>query len=267
MVFDGKTGARTGTIPLGGLQADHPDWSSDGARIAFTEVGVAHIDQAPERGGVSYVESAAGGAWSAPQRLVPSLAGKNRYYPAIAPDGSFLVYDESTCPAGKTYDRVCNADTDPSARLFAASFPPAPAAPVELAAANGPGVADRGATDLGTSYPKWNPFAFHVSAQSQILWLTFSPLRPAPVAAAGVLAREPARGHAHLDGRHRSGAARQGPGSELAGVLPAVPGHHDVQPHRAMDGRLRDDPVRPAAAPAEPSAAPAQPMKPGSSPG
>ena len=74
-------------------------------------------------------------------------------------------------------NRVCNGDTDPSARLFAASFPPAAPAPVELAAANAPGVADRGATDLGTSYPKWNPFAFRVSAQSQILWLTFSSLR------------------------------------------------------------------------------------------
>jgi hypothetical protein len=177
LLFDGASGARTGTIPLGGAQADHPDWSDDGARIAFTEVGVTHIDQAPERGGISWVERDAGGAWSAPQRLVPSLAGKNRYYPAIAPGGGFLVYDESTCPAGKTYDRVCNGDTDPSARLFAAAFPPAAPAPVELAAANAPGVADRGATDLGTSYPKWNPFSFHVSAQSQILWLTFSSLR------------------------------------------------------------------------------------------
>jgi hypothetical protein len=179
ILFDGASGMRTGTIPLGGAQADHPDWSADGARIAFTEVGVTHIDQAPERGGISYVEAGQGGVgtWSPPQRLVPSVAGKNRYYPAIAPDGSFIVYDESTCPAGKTYDRVCNGDTDPSARLFAAPFGAAAPVPVELAAANAPGVADRGATDLGTSYPKWNPFAFHVSAQSQILWLTFSSLR------------------------------------------------------------------------------------------
>ncbi|HVU50433.1 MAG TPA: hypothetical protein VHL80_07085 [Polyangia bacterium] len=179
ILFDGATGARTGTIPLGGAQADHPDWSADGARIAFTEVGVTHIDQAPERGGISYVEAGPGGAgtWSPLQRLVPSVAGKNRYYPAIAPDGSFVVYDESTCPAGKTYDQVCNGDTDPSARLFAAAFGAAAPVPVELAAANAPGLADRGATDLGTSYPKWNPFAFHVSAESQILWLTFSSLR------------------------------------------------------------------------------------------
>jgi hypothetical protein len=190
LLFDGATGARTGTIPLGGAQAGHPDWSPDGARIAFTEVGVAHIDQAPERGGISYVERAGPGAgpWSALRRLVPSVAGKNRYYPAVAPDNGFVVYDESTCPPGKTYDRVCNGDTDPSARLWAARFPPAAGQAVELAAANAPGVADRGATDLGTSYPKWNPFAFHVSSDSQILWLTFSSLRryglrPSPPAA------------------------------------------------------------------------------------
>jgi hypothetical protein len=180
ILFDGVTGARTGTIPLGGAQADHPDWSADGARIAYTDVGAIHIDQAPERGGISYVERTGAGPWSGGRALVPSVAGKNRYYPAIAPDGSFLVYDESTCPPGKTYDRVCNGDTDPSARLWAARFPApggAAGAPVELVAANAPGVADRGATDLGTSYPKWNPFAFHVSAQSQILWLTFSSLR------------------------------------------------------------------------------------------
>ncbi|HVR63594.1 MAG TPA: hypothetical protein VMU50_16955 [Polyangia bacterium] len=178
MLFDGATGARTGSIPLGGIQADHPDWSLDGSRIAFTEVGVTHIDQAPEQGAISYVERDSAGVWSAPRALVPSVAGKNRYYPAIAPDGAFVVFDESTCPAGKTYDRTCNADTDPSARLWAVPFGSAAApTPVELAAANRPGVADRGVPDLGTSYPKWNPFSFHTSADSQILWLTFSSLR------------------------------------------------------------------------------------------
>ena len=83
---------------------------------------------------------------------------------------------------------MCNGDTDPSARLWAAPFGPGAPVPIELTAANRPGVADRGATDLGTSYPKWNPFSFQVSAQSQILWLTFSSLRryglrPSPPAA------------------------------------------------------------------------------------
>ena len=178
LLFEGATGARAGSIPLGGAQADHPDWSLDGSRIAFTEVGVTHIDQAPERGGISYVERDSAGVWSAPRSLVPSLAGKNRYYPAIAPDGAFVVFDESTCPPGKTYDRVCNGDTDPSARLWAISFDGAgTSGPVELAAANRPGVADGAATDLATSYPKWNPFSFHTTADSQILWLTFSSLR------------------------------------------------------------------------------------------
>src|SRR5262249_44472759 len=56
MLFDGNTGVVAGTIPLGGVQADHPDWSADGVWIFFIEVGVVHTDQTPERGGISYVE-------------------------------------------------------------------------------------------------------------------------------------------------------------------------------------------------------------------
>jgi len=38
LLFDGMTGASTSTIDLGGLRADHPDWSQDGNRIVFTSV-------------------------------------------------------------------------------------------------------------------------------------------------------------------------------------------------------------------------------------
>ena len=43
-----------------------------------------------------------GGTWAAPQALVPRAAGKNRYYPAFAPDGQMLVFNESTCNSGNT---------------------------------------------------------------------------------------------------------------------------------------------------------------------
>ena len=156
--------------------------------------------------------------------------------------------------------RVQRRHRSERASLRGAPSRPRPPTPVELAAANAPGVADRGATDLGTSYPKWNPFAFHVSvAEPDPLAhvLVAASLRPAPVAAAGVVARGPARGDAHLDGRHRSGAPRQGRGSERAGVLPAVPGHHDVEPHRAVDGRrrARSPSVSPGSSAARPDSA------------
>jgi dipeptidyl aminopeptidase/acylaminoacyl peptidase len=181
LLFDGATGTRTGSIPLDGAQATHPDWSADGARIAFTEVGMPHDDQTPAMGGISYVEQQ-GGAWSALRRLVPAQAGSNRYYPTIAPDNSTVVFDRSVCPAGRSSDSLCDADVDPSARLWSAVIPPAgaataPAAPVELAAANAAGVNDGAAVDLTTSYPKWSPFAFRLSEERGLFWVSFSSSR------------------------------------------------------------------------------------------
>ena len=240
-LFDGNTGVRSGTIPLGGAAADHPDWSPDGLRILFTEVGVVHDDdQSPERGGISYVDKLANG-WSPLKRLVPAEAGKNRYYPATAPDGSFVVYNESTCPEGLTYDTLCNADSDPSARLWAVRLPPSNPTPIELALANRPGKSDGNQRDLMTSYPKWSPFVFSEVNGRRLLWLTFSSsrrygLRPQPPAASRP--REPRFGHLDLDGGRRSRSARERRRPELPRVLSAIPRHHDVEPHRPVDGRL-----------------------------
>jgi hypothetical protein len=182
LLFDGTTGQKTGSIPLGGAQATHPDWSQDGNRIVFTEVGSVHDDQTPGMGGISYVEQQ-GGAWSALRRLVPAQPGQNRYYPTVGPDNATVVFNQSTCPAGRTYDRMCDGDVDPSARLWAAVLPAAgaagaaPALPVELAAANAPGVTDAGATDLTTTYARWSPFAFRLSEQQGLFWVSFSSSR------------------------------------------------------------------------------------------
>ena len=102
-IFSGLTGAMTGSIDLGGARGDHPDWSksTDAPNtIVFTSADptAATSDQRPATGGIDYVQYD-GAAWGAPQTLVPSVLGKNRYYPAIAPDGDLVVYDESTCTA------------------------------------------------------------------------------------------------------------------------------------------------------------------------
>ena len=184
MIFNGTTGAVDSTIDLGGLRADHPDWSKNvgGANtIAFTSVDpVANTtDQRPATGGIDFVQNN-GGTWGAPQELVKPELGKNHYYPAIAPDGNLLVYDESTCTngtptAGQPADKSCDADTDATATIMFTSLQGTP--PIPLTNANLPGVADGMTTALTNSFPKWAPFVEQLDEQNKLVWLTFSSTR------------------------------------------------------------------------------------------
>ncbi|MGN6108285.1 MAG: TolB family protein [Kofleriaceae bacterium] len=178
MVFDGTTGAVTETIAAGGSSTnptDHPDWSPAGDRIAFVNVGVKNTLQMFYNGEIRTVAKS-GGAWGPPQVLVPRAPGKNRYYPAFAPDGTMLVFDESTCNSGNVGGE-CNADTDPSAKLYVIDGV-AGGAITALDRANGPGVADGGRTDLTNSFPKWNPTVWQRDlGGGRLAWLTFSSTR------------------------------------------------------------------------------------------
>ncbi len=184
MLFDGATGAVTSTIALGGLRADHPDWSKNPGgpdTIAFTSMDptAPTPDQQPATGGISYVRMA-NGAWGAPATLVPAMLGKNRYYPSISPDGTLVAYDESTCTSGtpalgQVPDKSCNGDVDPTATMFLTSW--SGSAPVPLAHANSPGVADGTTTALTNSFPRWAPFVQNLDEMHRLIWLTFSSTR------------------------------------------------------------------------------------------
>jgi hypothetical protein len=177
LLFDGTTGAFTGTISAGGFQADHPDWSRDGKRIAFTTVGKHTTDQKSHNSGIASI-TFDGMNWSQPEVHLPIDPAKlkNRYYPAIAPDNTFFVFNESTCPAGRLDDEDCDMDMDSTATLLGLPFT-AGAQPVELKNANAPGVADAGKTALTNSYPKWSPFEFQLSETRKLMWLTFTSRR------------------------------------------------------------------------------------------
>ncbi len=185
MIFDGKTGAVTTTIDLMGARGDHPDWTKNADTtntIVFTSADptAPTTDQRPATGGIGYVQYD-GAAWGAPQTLVPSVLGKNRYYPAIAPDGNLVVYDESTCTAGTPTmgtapDKSCDADTDATATMFITSLMNQ-GTPISLDNANRPGVADGTTTALTNSFPRWSPFIQKLSEQQNLMWLTFSSTR------------------------------------------------------------------------------------------
>jgi hypothetical protein len=192
MLFDGMSGAKLGDVAGTGTQtnpADHPDWSLDGKRIAYVKVGTAGTCQRMWSGAIEMVDSPDGMMWSAPTELVPSTPGKNHYYPAFSPDGSFLVYDESTCPAGANTDQSCNADTDATATLFAVGTS-AGAQPVALDKCNAGGITDGMNKALTNSFPRWSPFVFKRTSEtgSRLMWVTFSStrnygLRPPPPSA------------------------------------------------------------------------------------
>jgi hypothetical protein len=182
MMVDGTTGLQTSTIDVGATSAQptsHPDWSPDGSRIVYVKASAINEDGVNNQrfyGGGIYTVSDQGGTFGTPTAIVPPQAGRNRYYPSFAPGSDLLVFNESTC-ATATPDRSCNADSDPSAKLFIAK-PDANATPVELARANAPGKRDT-VTDLTNSWPKWAPFEYQRTdaAGTRLLWMTFSSTR------------------------------------------------------------------------------------------
>jgi hypothetical protein len=187
-LFDGATGARVGHIEGTGTAdnpADHPDWSPDGQQIVYVKVGQAGTLQRMHQGAI-WLTTDRGGVWSAPVELVPKRSDGNRYYPSFSPDGSMVVFDESVCMTAASTGPECDADTDPSARLYA--LKPMPGSrPVEFARANAPGKQDGGQTMLATSFPKWSPFVFQRTGElgTRLEWITFSSarqygLRPPP---------------------------------------------------------------------------------------
>ncbi|MGE5182192.1 MAG: TolB family protein, partial [Acidobacteriota bacterium] len=177
MIMNGHDATLMTTLDVGGTAThptDHPDWSLDGQKIAYVQVGTAGTMQRMWNGSI-YQVSAVGGT---PQLLVGAPDGlHNEYYPTYAPDGRLLVYDESTCTSGNGKGTECNADTNPTATLMAVDSI-AGGTPVALANANRPGVADGSTTALTNSFPKWNPFIFQRTASGgHLAWITFSSKR------------------------------------------------------------------------------------------
>jgi hypothetical protein len=154
---DGKTGQRlkAASIDLP-FEPDHPDWSPDGKYIAIDRVGVHNSSQHPYNCGIELLEKGDEG-FGAPETLIPIAPGLSRYNPNFAPDSSFLVYSESTCPFGTVSSAECDGDADDSAKTWAVR-PRSGANPIRLDRAGKPGVADGGKTYLADTFPRFSPF-------------------------------------------------------------------------------------------------------------
>lgn len=186
MLFDGNDGSYQESIDVGATSdsfTTHPDWSPDGSRIVYTRTGASGTNQRNFYGAIEMVTDQ-GGNFGGPETVVPRADGHHRFYPAFSPDGELVAYNESRCNNGNTGGE-CDADTDPTARLWIARAEPG-ATPVEMSQANTPGVRD-GTADLTNSFPKWSPFIFRKDSElaSRLEWITFSStreygLRPPP---------------------------------------------------------------------------------------
>jgi len=187
-LFNGTTGALEASLTGTGTEsnpATHPDWSADGEALVYVRQGIRDVGTPQNRfdtnqrfgKGSIHMVRRTGSDFGAPVTVVPAASGKNRYYPAVAPSSDYLVFNESTCPTDEVH-RDCNADTDPSARLFVAPLS-ANATPIPLVRANTGGVMDPPNGDLTNSYPRWNPFEVRGEdgPESKLHWLTFSSSR------------------------------------------------------------------------------------------
>jgi len=180
---DGATGKRvaaeTLTLPV---EPDHPEWSPDGNTIAFTIVGTHYNSQKPGACGIGLVRKN-GGAWSTtPEVLVaPNQAGVAHYAPSFVPDSSFFLFNESRCAAdqsaGESSGEACNADDDPSAKVWAMA-PKQGATPVWLANASKPGITDGSNTSFADSYPHVSPFDTK-HGSGKLFWATIGSHRRA----------------------------------------------------------------------------------------
>ncbi len=177
-IRDGNTGDVLQSVDVGD-EPTHPDWSPAGDRIVFARSTMPETtNQRPGRCGISYIQKNASGGFEGPTPLIEPEDGFNRYYPAFSPDGRFIVYNESICEQGQTYNAACDGDADDVAKLWAMNKD-GTGARLPLTKANAPGLEDDGELDLANTFPKWAPFVDpHTrDGSGKLMWMTFSSRR------------------------------------------------------------------------------------------
>jgi hypothetical protein len=101
----------------------------------------------------------------------------NSYNPSFAPDSTFLVFTQTTCPAGLARTTLC--DSDISSNLSATTWavkPAAGATPIHLDNAGAPGVADGNVTSVLDTFPRSTPFQTK-QGSGRLFWFTVASLR------------------------------------------------------------------------------------------
>ncbi len=156
MLWDAHTGAFLWEVPVDGY-ATQPDWSPDGATIAFTRMedgAWADWGFAGANAKIAVMDHFGDGTFGNQRAIYDPPSPFIAYYPAWSPDGEWIAFDVST---GDSYD-------DPDAAVWVVDGAGA-RPPIELVKANRTG----GVTN---SWPRWAPLP-----DDDVLWLTFASRR------------------------------------------------------------------------------------------
>jgi len=164
---EGATGAAIENLPLS--YVTYPDWSLDGGTVAFTRCTrplEGYSDWTFKGGQIEVMTCDGPGGWGTPEVLVPAeVADVNYYYPAISPDGAWVIYNRSTESTGLAGAGDSYSDDDATLRVVGMDGDN----DIAMDAVNLTGY-------LRTSWAKWCPHVYEYKG-APVMWFTFSSMR------------------------------------------------------------------------------------------
>ncbi|MCU1281546.1 MAG: tolB protein precursor [bacterium] len=167
-IIDTSGGATNGAVlqtladASTGHYASHPDWSADGSKIVYVDVGVPNGNSEWQfsQGSLVVVSDLGMGMFGNPQKIVKSTGpGENNYYPSFSPDGKWVLFNRSSAAAY----------SEKTAQAWVVSVDGA-IGPIALGNANST------TPNPTNSWPRWNPFIVH-EPTGDLMYLTFSSTR------------------------------------------------------------------------------------------
>lgn len=165
-IIDTSGGANNGKIlqvladGSAGHYASHPDWSADGSRIVYVDVGGPQNDTewVFTKGSLVVVSDMGMGVFGNPKTIVTSN-GENNYYPSFSPDGKWVLFNRGSN----------SAYNDATAEAYVVSSD-GTVGPIALGNANST------LPNQTNSWPRWAPFVAH-EPTGDLLYFTFSSTR------------------------------------------------------------------------------------------